>query len=204
MRTVKLHKELHKVGASTVTKHSKAYWFSRVFRPVIDGEEVTNYCVQMSCGGVRRSLSLRTPNREAAAQTARDWYVFLSTNGWAAFDAKYRSTTTRTTAPGSVKSHGLTVGDFLTAARNESDLKHQTFDDYARCLRFIVSELVAMDKPRSRHDYRNGGHKAWLASVDATLLQELTADKIRAWKRAYVDRAGHDELARRRYTVSCN
>src|SRR5262249_16174433 len=63
----------------------------------------------------------------------------------------------------------------------EQNLAHKTFDDYARCLRFIVSELRSMIKPRSRHDYRNGGHKAWAASVDATPLQELTADKIRAW-----------------------
>jgi len=35
-------------------------------------------------------------------------------------------------------------------------------------------------------------------------LEELTADKIRAWKRAYVARAGHDEFSRKRYTTSCN
>jgi integrase len=208
MRIVKLDKKLDKVGASTVTKHSKAYWLPRVFRPVVDGVQVDNYCARMSCGGIQRSLSLRTPNREEAAQIARDWFVFLSTNGWEAFDAKYRNasttTTTTITTPGSVKSCRVTVGDFLVAARNESDLAHKTFDDYARCLRFIVSELRSMIKPRSRHDYRNGGHKAWAASVDATPLQELTADKIRAWKRAYVARAGHDELARRRFTVSCN
>jgi integrase len=202
-----LHKKVNKLGAASVTKHSKVYWRERVFRPVMKGVQVTNYCVQMSCEGIQRSLSLRTPNREEAAETARTWFVYLHANGWAAFDAKYRSTSTTTTttsAPGSVKSHGLTVGDFLSAARNESDLKHQTFDDYARCLRFIVSEIRAMTKTRSRHDYRNGGRKAWVASIDAMPLEELTADKIRAWKRAYVARAGHDELARRRYTTSYN
>jgi hypothetical protein len=161
----------------------------------------------MSCGGVQRSLSLRTPNREAAAETARTWFVYLSVNGWAVFDAKYRSTSTTTTTittPGSVKSYGVTVGDFLIAARSESDLKHQTFDDYARCLRFIVSEIRSMTKTRSRHDYRNGGRKAWVAAIDAMPLEELTADKIRTWKRAYVTRAGHDELSRKRYTTSCN
>jgi len=160
----------------------------------------------MSCGGLQRSLSLRTPNRETAAQTARDWYVYLSTNGWAAFDATYRGMTPAPTirTPRAVKFRGVTVGDFLTAARNESDLAHKTFDDYARCLRFIVSELRAMTKPRSRHDYRNGGRKAWAAAIDATHLDAITPDQIRVWKRAYVARAGHDELLRRRYTVSCN
>src|SRR6516164_8816263 len=82
LRTMKLDK----VGASTVTKHSKAYWLPRVFRPVVDGAQVDNYCARMSCSGVQRSLSLRTPNGEEAAQIARDWFVFLSTNDWEAFD----------------------------------------------------------------------------------------------------------------------
>ena len=33
---------------------------------------------------------------------------------------------------------------------------------------------------------------------------QLTPDKIRNWKRVYIDLAGRDELARRRRTVSCN
>ena len=204
---MRLDKKVDKLGASALTKHSKAYWRDRVFQPVISGVQVDNYAVRMSCENRQRSLSLRTQNREQAAQTAKDWYAYLSTYGWAAFDAKYRSPTTAsgiTIAPGDVKVHGVTVGDFLTAARNESDLAHKTFDDYARCLRFIVSELRSMTKARSRHDYRNGGRKAWATAIDATHLDAITPDQIRAWKRAYVARAGHDELLRRRYTVSCN
>jgi hypothetical protein len=90
-----------KVGASLVTKHSKAYWRDRIYRPVFDGKQVNNYAVQLCCGNRQRSLSLRTPNREAAAQIARDWYVFLIAHGWAAFDAKYRSANT-TMSPGGV------------------------------------------------------------------------------------------------------
>jgi hypothetical protein len=189
------------------TKHSKAYWLPRVFRPVIRGKEVDNYAVRMSYGNVQRSLSTGTPNRDEAAQIARDWFIYLSANGWVAFDAKYRGQDPRTPrgpTQSPIKTTGASIGDFLAAARNESDLAHKTFDDYARCLRFIISEIRAMTKTRTRHDYRNGGRKAWVAAIDAMPLEELTADKIRAWKRAYVARAGHDEIARRRYTVSCN
>jgi integrase len=190
-----------------ITKHSKAYWLPRVFRPVIRGAEAPNYCVRLSYGNVQRSLSLQTPNRDQAAQIARDRFVYLSANGWSAFDTKFRTAnppTPRPSSSGSIKTTDLTVGDFLAAARNESDLAHKTFDDYARCLRFIISEIRAMTKTRTRHDYRNGGRKAWVAAIDAMPLQELTPDKIRAWKRVYVGRAGHDQLARRRYMVSCN
>jgi hypothetical protein len=126
LRIMPLHKKVNKLGAASVTKHSKVYWRERVFRPVIKGAQVTNYCVQMSCEGIQRSLSLRTPNREEAAETARAWFTYLNTNGWAAFDAKYRSASSATiTAPGSVKSYGVTVGDFLTAARNEKRSRPQ-------------------------------------------------------------------------------
>jgi integrase len=142
----------------------------------------------------------------AAAELAREMFVFLSANGWPAFLAKYRNPDPPRplSSPDPIKTTGVTVGDFLAAVRNESDLAHKTFDDYARCLRFIVSEIRAIAKQRTRHDYRNGGRKAWLRAVDAMPLEELTADKIRAWKRLYIARAGHDQIARRRYTVSCN
>jgi len=165
--------------------------------------------VRKSSGGLQRSLSLRTPNREDAAQTARDWFVYLSVNGWAAFDAKYRPASLATSSPrpldvGVVKSSNVTVGDFLIAVRNESDLAHRTIDGYARCLRLIVSEIRALTRTRTRFDYRKGGRKAWAAAIDATLLEQVTPDRIREWKRAYIDRAGHDVLLRRRYTISCN
>jgi integrase len=191
-----------------LTKNSKEFWFRRVYKPQVRGTEADNYAVRLHYGGKEKRLSLGTPNRELAARLARDWFVYLNANGWAAFLAKYRNSAAmalaRTGTHGPIKITGVTVGDFFAAVRAESDLGHKTFDDYARCLRFIISEIRAMTKTRTRHDYRNGGRKAWVAAIDATPLEELTADKIRAWKKSYVARAGYDELKRRRYTVSCN
>jgi integrase len=195
-----------------ITKHSKRYWLEHVYKPEIQRADGTksvsdNYAVHLCHGGKKRRLSLGTPNQAQAAELARDWFIYLSANGWDAFQTKYRNSAASSPRAGSrgpVKMIGVTVGDFLGAVRAESDLGHKTFDDYARCLRFIISEIRAMTKTRTRHDYRNGGRKAWVAAIDATPLEELTADKIRAWKKNYVSKAGHDELKRRRYTVSCN
>jgi hypothetical protein len=77
---------MKRVGAALVTKHSKAYWFARIYRSVSGGKEATNYCAQMSSGGVRRSLSLRTPKREDAAirghwlSVGRDIYQLTNAN----------------------------------------------------------------------------------------------------------------------------
>jgi hypothetical protein len=162
---------------------SKAYWFPWVFRPVIDGVEAVNYCTRMSCGGVQRSLSLRTPNREEAAQTAKDRYAFLSTNGWAGFDAKSQCVGANHLARGARISQIQRRHGRRFPARGKERKRPQTFDDYARCLRFIVSEIRAMTKPRSRYDYRNNGRKAWAAAIDATPLEELTLIKSGRGKR---------------------
>jgi hypothetical protein len=188
-----------------VTKHSKKYWLDKVYKPVRRGIESANYAVRFWHCGQEARMSLNTPNQAAAANLAREMFVYLSANGWEAFRLKYRNASA-TPAPGrpiEAKSN-ITVGEFLAAVRTESDLAHKTIDGYATCLRFIVSELRAITKVKSRHDYRNGGRKRWALAVEATPLAEITPDKIRAWKRVYVDQAGRDELGRRRRTVSIN
>ena len=144
------------MGTVLISKQSKVYWRERVFRPVVDGKQLDNYCVRMSSGGLQRSLSLRTANREEAAQRARDWFVYLDTHGWAAFDAKYRKSASDTDSntgtailPTAGKTN-VTVGNYLAAVHAESDLAHKTITDYAGCLRFILSEVLAIETGKRR------------------------------------------------------
>jgi integrase len=200
-------------GNFKITKHSKEYWFAKVYRPRVRGEEVDNYAVRLFHRGSEKRLSLGTPNRGAAADLAREMFVYLSANGWTAFFAKYRSPDPPTPAsPGQTSrqqaSDGaqLTVGQFLMAVRVESELKHKTISDYEGCLRLIVSEVLAMGEGNRRRqkDRYKGGHKAWMAEVDATPLDSITPERVRAWKKDYANRAGRDELARRRLVVNVN
>ena len=191
--------------SSPLTKHSKAYWLAKVYRPKVRGGEVDNYAVRLHHGGIQRNFSLATPNRDLAAAHARDWFVYLSANGWMAFLAKYREPV----KPGSDSSNSalrthLTIGEYLTAVRTESDLAHKTLADYEGCLRFIVAGIMEMGKSCRQYDHYRGGHKAWLAAVDAVPLESITPDKVRVWKKEYVNRAGRDELARRRRIVNVN
>jgi integrase len=151
-------------------------------------------------------LSLGTPNQAGAADLAREMFVFLTANGWVRFLEKYRSTEPEAPSPSNPpdKKSNVTVGDFLAAARAESDLSHKTLKDYETCFNFIVSEIYASPKDQRRHDYRKGGRQAWKARIDAIPLVDVTPDKVRAWKRDYVNRAGRDELERRRRVVSVN
>lgn len=151
-------------------------------------------------------LSLGTPNHAAAADLAREMFVFLSANGWIGFLARYRSTT----PPAAMtpltldKKSNVTVGEFLKAVRAECDLSRKTFESYATRFRFIVSEVCAIAKTRARYDYRKGGTAKWIDAIDAIPLTVVTSDRIRAWKRWYIDQAGRDEILRRRYSVTVN
>jgi integrase len=200
-------------GTFRVTKHSKEYWLSKVYRPQVRGGLVDNYAVRLHHAGNEKRLSLGTPNREAAADLAREMFVFLSANGWSAFLTKYRNPNPAPSLPGEGTHafafrdrQSVTVGEYLVAIRAESELKHKTVSDYEGCLRFIVGEITLMEKGKRRRqkDRYSGGHKAWLAAIDATPLQSITPDKVRAWKKDYVNRAGRDELARRGRTITVN
>jgi len=79
-----------------LTKHSKRYWLDKVYKPAIqraDGSKSVseNYAVYLCHAGKEKRLSLGTPNQVAAAELARDWFVYLSANGWDAFQARYRN-----------------------------------------------------------------------------------------------------------------
>jgi hypothetical protein len=160
-----------------LTKHSKAYWLAKVYRPRVRGGEVDNYAVRLHHAGIQRNLSLGTPNRDLAAGRARDWFVYLSANGWTAFLAKYREPANpASSSPESALRTDLTIGEYLTAVRTESELAHKTIDDYEGRLRLIVSEIMEMRKGGSRrqYDHYRGGHKEWLAAVDAVPLESIT------------------------------
>src|ERR1700737_560165 len=72
-----------------VSKHSKTdvrHWPSRVFKPwyTRDGEKhkLKDYAVKIQYKGFRDIFSLGTPNRAAAAEKARNIYIYLVANGW--------------------------------------------------------------------------------------------------------------------------
>ena len=124
-----------------------------------------------------------------------------------------------------------TIGDLLRIAEEFATVRPGTFHGYAKALRFIVSEAFDVPhlesvpvkakqrgkgrKPRKsrralvrikdlRHDYRTGGLAKWREAIDAVKLAALTPDKVQAWRKAYLARAGSDPAAKDRAQVSFN
>jgi integrase len=120
-----------------------------------------------------------------------------------------------------------TVGDLIRVAGEFSAVRPSSFHGYVKALRFIVSEAFTVahlesvpvpDKKSGkrrgkktlirikdvRHDYRSGGLAKWREAVDAVKLSSLTPDKVQAWRKSYLERAGADPVAVDRARVSFN
>jgi integrase len=193
-----------KSGNNLASKGDVRYWLSRVFKPksVRKGGEVYTasfYFARFQYAGRRIACSLGTPNQREAAQRARERYLYLSANGWKAFLARYQ-------CAGDLPQPktDITVGEFIEAARSESHLAPATIGPYARAFRRIVADIFDIRGGRKRFDYRNGGNRQWIEKVHAVRLAEVTPEKISDWKRKFIAGAGHDVIARRRATASCN
>lgn len=147
------------------------------------------YSVTLQHRGRQIELSLYTQNQMEGANRAREYYFFLVANGWTEFLKKYRP------GPEIPKPETLTVGQFLDAVRQQSELSPRTIENYAKRLRQIAGEIAKI---------KTGRGPTWLDRVHAVRLVALTPENIRAWKRTYLDAAGKNEIRRRARSVSCN
>jgi integrase len=193
-----------KSGNNLASKGDARYWLSRVFKPksVRRGGEVYTaafYFARFQYAGQRIAISLGTANQREAATRARDRYLYLCANGWKAFLAHYGPA-----AGVPDPKTDITVGEFIAAAQNESHLAPTTIGPYARAFRRIVADIFGIKGGKQKFDYRNGGNREWLGRVHSVPLAEVTPEKISEWKRKFILAAGHDVIAKRRATASCN
>jgi integrase len=194
-----------KSGNNLASKGDARYWLSRVFKPksVREGGTLVYtaafYFARFQYAGKRIAMSLGTANQREAATRARDRYLYLCANGWKAFLAHY--------GPDSGVPEpmaDITVGEFIEAISAEGHLAPTTIGPYARAFRRIVADIFDIKGGKKRFDYRNGGNREWVQKVHAVRLAEVTPEKISDWKRKFILAAGHDVIARRRATASCN
>ncbi|HET9373893.1 MAG TPA: tyrosine-type recombinase/integrase [Chthoniobacterales bacterium] len=174
------------------------YWQKRVRKTSSRGSKNAFYSVQLQHAGRRMELSLGTPNQIEAAARAKERYLFLIGNGWPAFVAKYR---TKEAPPAPTT---LTLGQYLDAVRIQTELQPGTIEGYAKKLRQVVAEIMSIKTRKPRFDYRKCGYQEWINAVHAVPLASITPDKVREWKKRFIDSAGKDEIKRRSRTVSCN
>ncbi len=147
--------------------------------------------------GQRRKLSLGTPMKATAVDKARDIYISIIHDGWeptlAALHGLERPPRTDTT-----------VGQFLEELAARADLKPETFKGYAIAFRAIIEDVFKIEGGKEKFDHRGGGRSRWIAKINAVRLAEVTPERVQAWKRAFIARAGNDPLKQRSARTSFN
>ena len=181
------------------------YWQQSIFRQSYTRNSQTlvtkDWAMKIAHNGRRETFPLGTPNRAAAAARARDIYLSLVVNGWAATLARFKKPST--VKPALNAGQSCTVGEFLEAIARTTT--HQsTMADYAPAFRQIVSEIFALSNDRLKYDHQSGGRAEWLSKVHAIRLAEVTPAKVQEWKLSFLAKAGSDATALRTARISAN
>lgn len=177
------------------------YWKNRLEkRSYTEGGkriELAELAVRIQHLGRRKSFALHTSNKDGAAAKARDIYLAVLGQGWDAAISQY--------APeAAAKVESPTVGGFLKEVEAKATMKPRTLHKYAMCFRKIVADVFKLDGGVSKYDYRTGGRNEWLAKVEAVKLDNLTPEKVQAWKVDYLAAAGADPVSALRTKRSVN
>jgi integrase len=185
--------------ARAVGKNDSRYWRSKVFRRVDPrGIESAHYTTRIQWRGRRHRFALGTANKEAAAAKAAAIWRDLTAHGLEVTLAKHKAAT----APEQASIAAVTIGEWITAASEVWDGKPATFGGYARALRFIASEILALSKSRKRFGRTHA--RAYREQVDGAPLAMLSPQAIQAWRIQYLSRAGDNPARQRAARISCN
>jgi integrase len=178
-------KTVQKTEGKVFAKTDSRYWRDKVFQRTND-----EFHVRIRFGGTQYRWPLKTANRDQAAAKARDIYLSLMAHGYDATATKFKPWEIE------VKDGAgcVTVGDFIEAVRAIAPVRPTTFTTYERKLRFLVSQLKAVQGSKKRFDYVNKGFKEWRKKVDAVPLEELTPEEVMKWRVRYISEAGTDPI----------
>lgn len=186
--------KVRRVGKSHVD-----YWTPRLKKRSYDWEgktvEIPEWQVRIAHLGRREWFNLGTANKATSAEKARKIYLSLISQGW-------DHTLTEFKPDMQVAKDGATVGEFLVQVKAVSGLKPVTFEIYSKKFRSLVAGTFGITGGKDKHDYVNGGHKAWLDKVQAIRLDRLTPEKVNDWKVGQLKAASKNPLLLKRASVT--
>jgi integrase len=176
-------------------KTHQDYWTSRLRKRTYiapNGKHevvIPTWQIRLFHAGQEGWFNLNTANQSTASVKARDIYVYLRANGWAAALTKFKPES------GASPRNNLSVGDYLKAIQATGQLRIRTFMYYQNCLRTIISEAFGVKADKSRFDYRSGGNKKWVERIDAIRLERVMPTRITKWQQERLQNAGNSPVA---------
>ncbi|MDA7680732.1 hypothetical protein N8633_02975 [bacterium] len=181
---------------SRLSKSHVDHWHTRVrkrtFRDRKSGNmmETPEWYIRLKKGQRQEWFNLQTSNQAVAARKAKDIHTCLQANDWNETLAKFKP---QSDAPSRVN---LNIGDYLAAVSETEHLKPRTFLNYQNSFRTIVGECFGIQGDKSKFDYRTGGSQKWAAKIDVLKLDRVTPERITAWQRQRVKKAGNSPVAK--------
>ncbi len=194
--------EVAQSGTEKIRRAGKShvdYWAPRLKKRSYEWEgdtlEIPEWQVRIAHLGRREWFNTGTPNKASAAEKARKIYLSLIGKGWEATLAEFKPAM-------QVARDGCTIGDFLDQVKAVSGLKPVTFEIYARKFRSLAAGAFGIDGGKAKHDYVNGGRKAWLKRVCDIRLDRLTPEKVNHWKVGVLKEASRNPLQLKHASVT--
>lgn len=202
VRKTKSGTEVAQSGTEKVRHAGKSqvdYWTPRLTKRSYDWEgktvEIPDWQVRIAHLGRREWFNTATSNKTAAAEKARKIYLSLISKGWQLTLQEFKPDM-------QVSKDGATVGEFLDQVKAVSGLKPVTYEIYAKKFRSLVAGVFNIDGGKAKHDYVNGGHKAWLEKVHSVKLERLTPDRVNDWKVRQLKAASKNPLKLKHASVT--
>jgi integrase len=177
------------------SKGDSRYWLRR---DKLTKRKSANYGFQVQFKGQRLTFSTRTGNKEAAAKIAAGIYRDLVDLGSDKTLAKHRPQTEKADKT-------ATVGEWIKGALKVSEASQGTLTDYARSLRKIVGDMLAVKRSKKRFGPKKGGAAKYRQEIDDASLDLLTPGAVQQWRLAYVakSKTPADERSRKTTCNSC-
>ena len=188
-------------SARTKTKKATSkfgieHWRSAIFHPftIRDGKKLIspNWMAALCHEGHRESLGLQTDNKEAAADIAKESFIYLKANGWAMWRAKYKPQPVK--AP--VKTSVASVAEYLDKAQALIVCDPKTFEQYGQCLRRVAADIKGIGC--------KGDLKLWREQVGAVTLDVLTPEAVNNWQIDRLKKAGSSPVKKLQTGTSIN
>lgn len=136
------------------------------------------FVIRLKHGRQRKHFQLKL-NLDDSAELAAEIMAHLRLHGWAKTAEVYRPREGR-------KTSDLTVGEYLELLSQHSELEPLTLENYASCLRRVVSGITNLKHKGSDKFAGGRAHSAWRAAVDKVLLDQITPTAVVRWRSKYV------------------
>ena len=177
------------------SKANLDYWKKRLTRRRFrrsDGStyQSPDYGIRLTLDGRRVHFNLESPNKEVAAQKAREIWEFYRANGIQAAIEEYKDD-----RRAKVENEDPTVGDLFKAHQELRLIRPKTLSTYCIKFRTIVAGIEKIPSGKARFDYQKGGHMNWKAKVECVSLKKITKDRILQWRAEYLEKAKRDPLS---------